>query len=244
MEQTLLKPMLLNLLHATQTEQQTLIAELSDTERAAIGTSNHWSLKDHVAHITFWQQRLSLRLAALIRNETPPRFDDFESLNAQVFEEQHERPWSDILLEAERAHTELLTQTQGFTEDDLANSHWLPPEDEDADIFPEGRPLWDAIVGSGYWHPQAHFSQFCLDRNDITRATQLQERCVDTVMQREVPTVMRSFALYNLACFYATTNQVEKAPEVLRQALDLNPNLIEFSKHDPDLASLYKTEQT
>src|SRR6059058_4466753 len=107
MSHTRLKPMLLDFLNTMQTTQQTLVTELNDTERAAIGTPEHWSARDHVAHITFWKQRLSLRLAALARNETPPRFDDVEHLNAQTFEEQHQRPWSDVLLESERAYAEL-----------------------------------------------------------------------------------------------------------------------------------------
>ncbi|TMD64100.1 MAG: ClbS/DfsB family four-helix bundle protein [Chloroflexi bacterium] len=238
MSHTRLKPMLLDFLNTMQTTQQTLVTELNDTERAAIGTPVHWSARDHVAHITFWKQRLLLKLAALVRNETPPRFDDFDSLNMQVFEEQRERSWSDILLDAEHAHAELLAHLERFTEEDLASSRWFPPEDGDDDVFPEGRPLWDVILGSGYWHPQSHFTQFYLDRNDVLRATQIQEAWVAHMMQREVPTVMRSVVLYNLACFYATTNQVAIAREVLPQALALNPALTEYSKQDPDLASL------
>jgi len=238
MSQTLLKPMVLDLLNTTQVTQHALVTELNDTERTAVGTFVHWSARDHVAHITFWKQRLSLKLAALVRNETPPRFDDFDSLNAQVFQEQRERPWSDILLDAEHAHTELLAHLEYFTEDDLTSSRWFPREEDDDDVFPEGRPLWAVILGNGLWHPQSHFAQFYLDRNDVLRATQIQEAWVENVMQREVPTVMPSLALYNLACFYATTNQIAKAQEVLQQALALNPALTEFSKQDPDLASL------
>jgi Protein of unknown function (DUF1706) len=238
MSHSLLKPMLLDLLNTIQTTQHTLVTELNDTERAAIGTVARWSARDHVAHITFWKQRLSFKLAALMRNETPPNFDDFESFNAQVFEEQRERLWSDILFDAEHAHVELLAHLERFTEDDLASSRWFPPEDGDDGVFPEGHPLWDAILDSGYWHPQSHFTQFYLDRNDMVHAMQIQEAFVDNVMQREVPTVIRSIALYNFACFCATTNQVAKAQELLQQALALNPALTEFSKQDPDLASL------
>lgn len=135
MAHALLKPMLLDLLNATQITQHTLVTELNEIERSAIGTLVHWSARDHVAHLTFWKQRLLLKLAALVCNETPPRFDDFESLNVQVFEEQRERPWSDILLDAEHAHAELLAHLESFTEDDLASSRWFPPEDGDKVCF-------------------------------------------------------------------------------------------------------------
>jgi len=48
----------------------------------------------------------------------------------------------------------------------------------------------------------------------------------------------RSIAIYNLACYYAIAGQKEKAVERLRQALELNPGLTEWSKEDPDFASI------
>ncbi len=44
-----LKPLLLDLLDFTQATQHTLVTELSDTERVAIGTLVHWSARDHMA---------------------------------------------------------------------------------------------------------------------------------------------------------------------------------------------------
>jgi hypothetical protein len=38
--------------------------------------------------------------------------------------------------------------------------------------------------------------------------------------------------------FYATTKQPAKAETTLRQALALNPDLVEFSKQDPDMMAL------
>jgi DinB superfamily len=238
MTDILLKPMILDLLNTAHGAQQAFVDGLSDAERAAIGSADHWSARDHVAHITFWKQRRSLILAAVERNEIPPRFDDFESLNAQTFEEQHERSWADILHDAEQAHAELLAHVQSFTEDDLANPRLLPPQEDDDGVFPEGRPLWDLILGSGYWHPQSHFTQFHLDRNDVVGATRVQEAWIDNAIQRGVPPAIHGIGLYILACFYATTNQAQKAKPILQQALLLNPNLTEWSKQDPDLASL------
>ena len=45
----------------------------------------------------------------------------------------------------------------------------------------------------------------------------------------------RGAALYNLACFYATTGQPDKALPLLPQALRLRPDLVEWSKQDSDL---------
>jgi len=53
----------------------------------------------------------------------------------------------------------------------------------------------------------------------------------------EMPTLYGA-ARYNLACFYALSGQNEKAMNELREALQLRPDLLEWSKQDADLATL------
>lgn len=64
-----LRPVLLDLLNFAQTAQQTLITKLNDTEREVPGTLVRWSVRDHVAHLTFWKQHLSRHLDARHRTE-------------------------------------------------------------------------------------------------------------------------------------------------------------------------------
>jgi hypothetical protein len=45
-------------------------------------------------------------------------------------------------------------------------------------------------------------------------------------------------ARYNLACHYALIGEAEKAIDGLREALELNPRLTDWSKEDPDFAPL------
>jgi len=44
---------------------------------------------------------------------------------------------------------------------------------------------------------------------------------------------------YNLACHYAQSGHPQAALEELQRSLDLNPGLRQWSKQDPDLASLH-----
>src|SRR5712691_3166867 len=113
------KPILLDLLHQAHLAQDAFLQELNAAEHAAFGTPNYWSAKDHVAHMTFWRQRLVLKLTAILQKAPPPPFEDFEQLNMQVFEEQRQRPWSDVLSESEQAYAALTTQTEQLTEEDL-----------------------------------------------------------------------------------------------------------------------------
>jgi len=236
-----LKLVLLDLLDFTQTTQHTLITDLNDTERTAIGTSVHWSARDYVAHLTFWKQHLSRHLGALCRSETPPGKGDAQALNAQVFEEQRERSWADILLDAELAHANLLASVERFSGDNLVRSGWPPPEDGEQGVFSERQPLWGIILGNGFWHLLEHFTQFYLDRNDVLSATQVQQAWADKVMQPEVALDIQSIGLYTLALFYAMTKQETSAQEALHQAKALNPDPAIESIILYTLASFYAT---
>ncbi|HVB72890.1 MAG TPA: hypothetical protein VNE38_04975, partial [Ktedonobacteraceae bacterium] len=108
MTQRAFKPILLDLLRQAQLSQNAFFEELIPAELAAIGTPEYWSAKDHVAHMTFWRQRLVFRLQALIRQETQPQPDDFEQLNPIIFEKQRYRPWSEILSESDQVYAELI----------------------------------------------------------------------------------------------------------------------------------------
>src|SRR5579884_3688159 len=93
------KPFLLDLLRQGQISQNTFFQELPPAELDIVGTLNYWTAKDHVAHLTFWRQRLVLRLQALFRREPQPKTEPFEKLNPIIFEENRYRSWPEILSE-------------------------------------------------------------------------------------------------------------------------------------------------
>ena len=53
------------------TEEQTLWDALSDEERNAAGEIDRWGPKDHLAHATFWTERLVTQLQAATGGEPP-----------------------------------------------------------------------------------------------------------------------------------------------------------------------------
>ncbi|HEU5381699.1 MAG TPA: DinB family protein [Ktedonobacteraceae bacterium] len=88
--------------------QNAFFQQLPAAELVSIGTPDCWSAKDHVAHTTFWRQRLARRLQAIIRKEPQPPPDNFEHLNSVIFEEHPYRPWTDILAESDAVYAELI----------------------------------------------------------------------------------------------------------------------------------------
>jgi tetratricopeptide (TPR) repeat protein len=231
------QPVLLDLLGQARLDQAAFVQKLSAAERAAIGTPEHWSAKDHVAHTTFWCQRLVLKLAAILRQETPPAAEDFELLNPQVFEKQRLRPWSEILSESEQAYDALVACVQQLGEEDLTSFNRF-------DWIPNQEPLYTVFMGNYYEHCQQHFAQYYLDRHDLPRATNIYETWANRVIQAESPTPLKGIVLYNLACFYATHAQLEQAGTTLSQALALAPFLKEFSLTDPDLIALRSSNRS
>src|SRR5258708_5041062 len=130
------QPILLDLLQQTQRDENAVWHELGSTERAATGTSEQWAAKDHVAHMTFWRQRLVEKLTAIVqKQELPQHAQSYEQINPIVFEEQRERPWSDIHSESEQVYSELLKLTRQLSEEDLTTRGRFP-------WINEGEPLY------------------------------------------------------------------------------------------------------
>jgi tetratricopeptide (TPR) repeat protein len=225
-----IKAKLVDLLQRAREEERTFFASLSDDECSAMGTPECWSVKDVAAHLAEWKARMGRRLIAARRNETPPTYDDVDEANAEIFEQYRNQSWADVLKELERAHSELVEQTQAMPEDDLVDAERFP--------WQEGRPLWRSIVGSGYSHCVQHLAQLYVERGKRDVATQIQETAAELLASLDDSPNWRGVTIYNLACHYALSGEREKAIAKLGEALQLNPDLTEWSKQDPDFASI------
>ena len=196
------------------------------------GTPDYWSAKDHVAHMTFWRQRLALRLQAIIEKEPQPEVQDFEQMNPLIFEEQHNGTWSTILSESDQAYADLITLTAQLTEEDLTGWGRF-------DWVGNGMPLYTSFMGNCYEHTQIHLAQYLIERHENARALEIYEVWSNRVVEAPVPETLKGYTLYNLACFYVTHDQLEKARPALQQAFLLYPALKEFAQTDPDLFALH-----
>jgi tetratricopeptide (TPR) repeat protein len=226
---------LLDLLRQAQISQNTFFQELPPGEMEIIGEPDSWSAKDHVAHLTFWRRRLTLRVQAHLRKAPQPNIDHFEQLNPLVFEENRSRAWPDILVESDQAYADLIEVTEQLSDEDLTASDRF-------DWMPDGMPLYLSFMGNWYEHTQSHLGSYLLDRYDLARATNVYEVWASNIVEAEVPSPLKGNILYNLACFYALNDQVEKAASSLESALELAPELKEWSLKDSDLDAL-RTKQ-
>ena len=212
-------------------EEQALFAKLSEEERSIRGEPDRWSPKDAVAHIAAWKMRLAANLRAAACGEPLERYDDYEAVNARDFEENRDRPWSEILDWAAEACRRLIEQIEGRSEAELAGTETLPWQGE--------RPLWRLIVGTGFMHSvMMHLNPVYLEREDKDYATRLQEDMAELLGDLDEGRDWQGLVSYNLACHYALVGEAETAIGKLREALELSPGIREWSQEDPDLTSI------
>lgn len=218
---------LIDLLDRAVADLQAFVAIVSDADRAAIGTLEHWAIKDVISHNTMWQQRAIERLNAIVRGEEPPNADDYLVLNDAHFEAYRDRSWADTLVEAEKTYRALMALTQSLSEEDLTDPQRF--------VHSKNQPLLRSIVGNGFAHPETHLAQLYVERGEIERANQLQETA--TSLLEAIPEE-RTVARYNLACYYTVSGQKARALTELTVALQSHPDLAEWAKQDSDLNSL------
>ena len=226
------KALLLDLLERGYAAEQVYAATLRMEDRIRAGASDHWSAKDTLAHICVWKERRAEELAAVAAGQGRPYppADDFDQVNAGIFEQYRYEPWATVLALADRAHRALVEQTRTLDEERLAETGYLP--------WRPGEPLWRLIVGNGYVHSIAHLALFYTERGQSELATQMQEEAAALLAGLDTGEGWQGVVRYNLACHYALTGDKERAIVLLADALRRNPGLREWSQQDTDLASL------
>lgn len=240
MSDTPVKTTVLALLRQARTEELDLIADLSESERAATGTSERLSAKDTIAHIAAWRLRHADKLATALRGDTPPRWTDMavvDALNAEQYPIHAAEPWPAIAAFSERAYATLLAHVEGMSERDLADPERFPALNGDS--------LWGETLGNGVWHPFTHMIALSWARGDDARMAHLQaaELSAQEGVTRMVEAVgasasERAANEYNLACRYALAGRADSAFTALRQALNLRPELALHARHDDDFTTL------
>jgi len=222
---------LVEILERTREEEERFIAGLSDEERAAVGTPETWAVKDTIAHLAEWKLRAGQRLAAARQDETPATFDgDIDDLNAAIFERYRDQSWDEVVRALERAHQDMVAHIEALSEEDLVDAERFP--------WQEGRPLWRTAAGNGCIHPALHLVDLYLKRGERDHAVEVQEEMTPLLTALDDSATWQGITTYNLACVYALAGAKGRAIDKVGDALRLNPDLIEWSKEDPDLASI------
>ena len=145
------------LLAEIQAERQSLeavLAELSEDQMLVTGVIDDWTVKDLLAHIAVWEQRMVSWVAQAVRGEVPEMlppgmtWDDLDEWNEETYQKHRHRALEEVLVDFRQSYSQALQAAQGIGEQDLI----------DADRYPwrEGRPLWMMVAANTSWHYKEH----------------------------------------------------------------------------------------
>jgi tetratricopeptide (TPR) repeat protein len=221
-----LKTKIKKLVRLSHKAEQSYIDALSEEERAIVGKSDDWAPKDILAHMTAWKEQVIINYQAGKRGEEEPEQSDNEVLSTQFFEKHHPRSWEEILDYREQTQQSLLKELEAMSEADLKRTEGIPMQ--------RGRPFWRVIVGIAYSHPLMHLRDPILSRGDFEQAVEVQEQACRLLSELDDDEAWKGAQQYNLACTYSLVGQKKNAIRILRKALRMTPELMEWSKEDPD----------
>ena len=139
----------LNKIRETHVEWLSLLAEVGRSRMTEPGLPGGWSVKDVIAHITWYEREMigMLEAMALVGSELWQLPHD--ERNVPIYEQNRDRPLEEVLSEAEQVNDQLYEAIASLSEDELSNpSHF---RDMPSEWYP-----WDVIASNTYNHYHQH----------------------------------------------------------------------------------------
>jgi hypothetical protein len=116
-----------------------LLATFSDEEMTRPGATEDWAVKDHLVHLTWWEQRVILVLSGATDplDEIPDAQAGDDAINAHVYLQHRNRPLAEVREAFDRSYQEIMELIETVPDDVL-------------------RERYDAISGNAEQHYDDH----------------------------------------------------------------------------------------
>ena len=112
---------LLNRLDTAWVAFQASYAGLSNSRLAESGAAGDWSVKDIIAHVTWWEEEALRHLPLIIAGNHPPRYSvaygGIDAFNAMMAERKRHVSLSDVLTQQDDTHRRLIDFIRSVPED-------------------------------------------------------------------------------------------------------------------------------
>ena len=139
-------------------QEWTALRELIDSltpKQMSEAVPGSWSVKDHLVHLTTWEQFLFRyhlgqeppHIVMGLDAETFERLDE-DGLNALIYERSQDRSLEDVLDSLTQSHNQVLDALELVTFADLMKPHYADD--------PEARTLINWVIGNTYDHYREH----------------------------------------------------------------------------------------
>lgn len=126
-----------------------------------------WSVKDTIAHLSAWHNRVLVWLATARQDEVPVTpdvgytWDEIDRMNDERYLVDRDRPLNDVLTEFQETYERLYTETEALTEEELFGKAGLSLYFRD--------PLWGYIAYNTFFHYQTHIEPVRAWLTEISR---------------------------------------------------------------------------
>ena len=116
---------LLEAIRTARSQLEKKFSKLTPKQMIWPGSMDDWSVKDILAHLVDWEQRLIGWYQAGFRGEIPETpapgmtWRDLPKLNQQVYERHRDEPLEEVLEDFENSHIEILELVEGMSEKEI-----------------------------------------------------------------------------------------------------------------------------
>jgi hypothetical protein len=87
-------------------------AGLADAELLEPGVTGAWSIRDIIAHVTWWEEEALTHLPLILTGGRPPRYSvtygGIDAFNARMTEQRKDWPLADVLRQQDDVHCRLI----------------------------------------------------------------------------------------------------------------------------------------
>jgi hypothetical protein len=96
-------------------------AGLSDAELLTPGVTGKWSVRDIIAHVTWWEEEALKHLPLVVEGGRPPRYSvtygGIDAFNALMTEKRRHLSLADVLRQHDEIHARLVEYVSGMPEE-------------------------------------------------------------------------------------------------------------------------------
>ena len=142
------KAELLAAMSAGQQELYDVLAHIPEDRMTEIALYNTWSIKDLIAHLSWWQNNAAERIETVRQGGTPQVFEEFDTINAEVFERYRYTPLAEVRAMEAKTFTALEALVKSIDEEELFDAARYPAA--------KGRMLAGLAAGNTFGHYDDH----------------------------------------------------------------------------------------
>ena len=144
---------LIEVMRTARSNWEALLAEAGEARLTEPGVEGNWSLKDIIAHITYFETWAADNVMAFRTGAPRPQPEytglDVDEENARIYERLRAKPLAEVLQESQASFQRSLEAVQGLRDEDLYDPKFTRVPDADWTAF-------DLIEGDIFEHYNDH----------------------------------------------------------------------------------------